>query len=278
MLLAHAPIRQFTLNPGGNYAINCLRDSIPTKKKRPETQPSGKAILRYKYLFLIARTVNNYICNHMPEPILNELSNTVQQCLACISNQNKGEPNIDKADLDFWLDPKSVIFMTSPETEEIYCAKLDDLETKSDLLEIILDKAIISTFLTTEDLILVLAAQDSPNLYDVRMAAIDRSTGCALIRTENLFNKDILERNILKTIGDSTEPSKHFWLHRYSDNKSWQFRKVAYKRISYPGNNFHKRFISNSYRRLQSFVLDIETHILAKFNEVEIQEDENSEP
>ena len=212
----------------------------------------------------------------MPEPILNELSNTVQQCLACISNQNKGEPNIEKADLDFWLDPKSVIFMTSPEMEHIYCAKLDDLDTKSELLEIILDEAIVSTFLTTEDLILVLAAQDSPNLYDVRMAAIDRSTGCALIRTENLFNKDILERNI-HTIRDSTEPSKQFWLHRYFDNKSWQFRKVAYKRISYPGNNFHKRFISNSYRRLQSFVLDIETHILSKFNEVELQEDDNPE-
>ena len=276
--MAHAPIRQFTLNPGGNYAINCLRDCIPTKKKTLETQASDNAILRYKYLFLIARTVNNYICNHMPDLILNELSNTVQKCLACISNQNKGEPNIEKADLDFWLDPKSVIFMTSPETEDIYCAKLDDLDTKSEFLEIILDKDIISTFLTTEDLILVLAAQDSPNLYDVRIAAIDRSTGFALIRTENLFNKDMLERNILKTFENSTEPSKQFWLNRYSDNKSWQFRKVAYKRISYPGNNFHKRFISNSYRRLQSFVLDIETHILSKFNEVEIQEDENSEP
>ena len=214
----------------------------------------------------------------MPEPILNELSNTVQQCLACISNQNKGEPNIKKADLDFWLDPKSVIFMTSPEIKDIYCAKLDDLDTKSELLEIILNEAIVSTFLTTEDLILVLAAQDSPNLYDVRMAAIDRSTGCALIRNENLFNKEMLERNILKTIEDSREPSNQFWMNRYSDNKSWQFRKVAYKRISYPGNNFHKRFISNSYRRLQSFVLDIETHILSKFNEVEIQEDDNPEP
>ena len=216
----------------------------------------------------MARTVNDYICNHMPETLLNELTDTVQQCLACISHQEKGEPNIEKADLDFWLDPKSVIFMTSPETEDIYCAKLDDLDTKSEFLEIILDQAIVSTFLTTEDLILVLAAQDSPNLYDVRMAAIDRSTGCALIRTENLFNKEMLERNILKTIEDSTEPSNQFWLHRYSDNKSWRFRKVAYKRISYPGNNFHKRFISNSYRRLQSFVLDIETHILSKFNEV----------
>ncbi|KZR78044.1 hypothetical protein [Prochlorococcus marinus] len=214
----------------------------------------------------------------MPETLLNELTDTVQQCLACISHQNKGEPNIEKADLDFWLDPKSVIFMTSPETEDIYCAKLDDLDTKSEFLEIILDEAIITTFLTTEDLILVLAAQDLTNLYDVRLAAIDRSTGCALIRTENLFNKDMLERNILQTVENSTEPSKQFWLHRYFDNKSWQFRKVAYKRISYPGNNFHKRFISNSYRRLQSFVLDIETHILSKFNEVEIQEDGNPEP
>ncbi len=213
----------------------------------------------------------------MSETLLNELIDTVQQCLACISHQIKGEPNIEKADLNFWLDPKSVIFMTSPETEEIYCAQLDDLETKSEFLEIILDQAIISTFLTTQDLILVLAAQDSPNLYDIRMAAIDRSTGCALIRTENLFNKSMLERNIDKTIEDSTETSNQFWLRRYSENKSWQFRKVAYKRISYPGNHFHKRFISNSYRRLQSFLLDIETHILSKFNEAEIQEKDNLE-
>ena len=192
LLLANAKTRQFTLNPGGTYAISCLRDCIPANKKHRKHNLSGTAILQYKYLFLIARTVNDYICNHMPETLLNELTDTVQQCLDCISHQNKGEPNIEKVDLDFWLDPKSVIFMTSPETEDIYCAKLDDLDTKSEFLEIILDKAIISTFLTTEDLILVLAAQDSPNLYDLRMAAIDRSTGCALIRTENLFNKDIL--------------------------------------------------------------------------------------
>ena len=204
----------------------------------------------------------------MPETLLNELIDTVKQCLACISYQNKGEPNIEKVDLDFWLDPKSVIFMTSPEKEDIYCAQLDDLDTKNEFLEIILDQAIIATFLTTQDLILVVAAQDSPNFYDIRMAGIDRSTGCALIRTENLFNKDILERNIDQTSQDCTEPSNQSWLHRYSDNKSWQFRQVVYKRISYPGNRFHKRFISNSYRRLQSFLLDIETHILSKFNEI----------
>ncbi len=103
----------------------------------------------------------------MSETLLNELIDTVQQCLTCISHQIKGEPNIEKADLNFWLDPKSVIFMTSPETEDIYCAQLDDLETKSEFLEIILDQAIISTFLTTQDLILVLAAQEASKIISM---------------------------------------------------------------------------------------------------------------
>ena len=59
------------------------------------------------------RLVRGFQEPDIPKFKLNELTDTVQQCLACISHQNKGEPNIEKVDLDFWLDPKSVIFMTS---------------------------------------------------------------------------------------------------------------------------------------------------------------------
>ncbi|MFL0785897.1 MAG: hypothetical protein AB8A43_07215, partial [Prochlorococcus sp.] len=106
-------------------------------------------------------------------------------------------------------------------------------------------------------------------LYDLRIAGIDMSTGCALVRTQNLFDKAILEQNINITKQAISESSDQNWLERYFDDKAWLFGVAPYRRISYPGNSIHKRVIGNSYRRLRSFLLSIEMHTLAKFNSLE---------
>jgi len=223
---------------------------------------------------LVDNSANGLTSDEMADQSLDELIDAVMRCLACISNQHTGKPDIEKNNLDFWLDLDSVVFMTSPGMDDIHCAQLDDLTTHSELFEIILDQSIISTFLTTEDLILMLSVMHSQSLYDLRMAAIDRSTGCALVRTQNLFDKSILEKSINKTNQALSDSADQPWLERYSDNKAWEFGVAPYRRISYPGNIINKRLIDNSYRRLRSFLLAIEMHTLAKFNGLKAEEND----
>ncbi len=210
-----------------------------------------------------------FTSDEMSDQNLDELIEVVTKCLVCISNQHTGKPDAEKNILNFWLDLESVIFLTSPDMEDIYCAQLSDLNTHDELFEIILDQSIVSTFLTSQDLVLLISVKQSQSLYDLRIAGIDRSTGCALVRTQNLFDKAILEQNINITKQAISESSDQNWLERYFDDKAWLFGVAPYRRISYPGNSIHKRLIGNSYRRLRSFLLSIEMHTLAKFNSLE---------
>lgn len=177
------------------------------------------------------------------------LFDRVREFIAVISDRNS-----DSSEIDFWLDDDTVIFISSPDDDEVYAAEYGDLKGDIGYLAEFISPEFIRTYLSTGELTVVISSSDSGGkAADARVAVVDRSTGLAMIHPENLFDKDRLERvsNIAKNNTLSSE-----------NLKSW---KSNYALVCKQGDKTQGKEKDLSRNRLVSMLCDIEVHALSNY-------------
>lgn len=160
----------------------------------------------------------------------------------------------DSEEASFWLDDDTVIFISSPDDDEIYAAEYGDLNGDLGYFAAFINQEFIQTYLSTGDLVVLISSNDSDlEGVDARVAVADRSSGMALIHPENLFDKSRLA-NIAAIAQDNTLTSDN--LKSWESNYALVCRKGAEKQTK-------ERDLSRN--RLVSMLTDIEVHALSNY-------------
>ena len=156
---------------------------------------------------------------------------------------------------DFYMNEENVLYVTSPDSDDIQCATYEDLTTKDlDWISKFLNEDIIRTYLGTGDIaVSVSSIPDTDNVY---VSLTDRSTGCSLLGIENL-----LDRKNLDTCAEIVENN--------TDDNVTPY-EISYKQLKPEELNISESLVSNSYRRLHSMFQDIYEHVLSRYTGHEI--------
>lgn len=155
---------------------------------------------------------------------------------------------------DFWLDDDTVVFISSPEDDDIFAADYVELNGDLGYFAEFIDHDFIKTYLSTGDLVLIISSNDSGlEAVDARVAVADRSSGMALIHPKNLFDKSRLAE-IAAVAQDNTISSDNL--------KSWESN---YALVCRKGDEEQTKERDLSRNRLVSMLGDIEVHALSKY-------------
>lgn len=194
----------------------------------------------------------------MTNSLRDELFSNVQGCLqayAYSTNIIKGEDPELEGDAEFWLDPKSVVFLSSPKDQDIYCGEIDDLiQNPIGALEWVINDDILSKCISENNLNLaVLVCKEDEDTDETYVAVVDRGTGCAYVRKENLTDNDKLS-NDAKTADFNK-----------GHQQEMKPTKTHYRKLSIPGNRLDDETIKESYERLMNLLVEIERQALSKY-------------
>lgn len=176
--------------------------------------------------------------------------NTASEFIGSVSNAE------DIEDRDFWLDEDTVFYITSPDDDEIMAATLGDLTT-NDLgyLGEFIDKDIISTYLGTKDLLVLVVSKDEEDREAVVLVG-DRSTGVMLLKKDNFFDEAELTKMV--EIADKNKS--------LTKPEDWSVSQKHYQMITVQGTDTESPQFQNTRRRLLSLMQDIEIHGARKFS------------
>lgn len=151
---------------------------------------------------------------------------------------------------EFYMNGENVLYVTSPDSDDIQCATYVDLTTKDlDWISKFLNEDIIRTYLGTGDIaVSVSSIPDTDNVY---VSLTDRSTGCSLLGVNNLLDQKILD-TYAEIVNNNTD-----------DNVTPY--EIDYKEVKPESLNISESLVSNSYRRLHSMFQDIYAHVLSHY-------------
>ena len=163
-------------------------------------------------------------------------------------------------EVDFWCDPQTVLFETSAGDDEIYAATLDDIDDTDEQLSSLITKDIVDTYLRSQDFAVIFGIDEDDE--NILVAAVDRSTGVALVKPDNILDSTTLEqtRAIAESNKDSNEPVPIV---------------LKYQLVLPRDREVEKRKKDNATRRLTALLTDIEVAALESSLgcSIEIRED-----
>ena len=197
--------------------------------------------------------------------LYDDLFNAVRSSLEACAYKTSGLTGSDQEmddEVDFWLDPETVIYETSPLEEDVYAATYDDLKKGREKLSELVSEELINTYLSTRDFSVIFAVDDTDDQETILVGAVDRSSGIAMLKADNLLDEKALEQ--ASQIARSNTGSSEIRPFDYS-----------YRLIKEQGDHIPEAQQANSQRRLTALLSEIELHVLSRYigAEVQVRED-----
>ena len=197
--------------------------------------------------------------------LYDDLFNAVRSSLEACAYKTSGLTGSDQEmddEVDFWLDPETVIYETSPLEEDIYAATYDDLKKGREKLSELVSEELINTYLSTRDFSVIFAVDDTDDQETILVGAVDRSSGIAMLKADNLLDEKALEQ--ASQIARSNTGSSEIRPFDYS-----------YRLIKEQGDHIPEAQQANSQRRLTALLSEIDLHVLGRYigKEVQVRED-----
>ena len=197
--------------------------------------------------------------------LYDDLFNAVRSSLEACAYKTSGLTGSDQEmddEVDFWLDPETVIYETSPLEEDVYAATYDDLKKGREKLSELVSEELINTYLSTRDFSVIFAVDDTDDQETILVGAVDRSSGIAMLKADNLLDEKALEQ--ASQIARSNTGSSEIRPFDYS-----------YRLIKEQGDHIPEAQQANSQRRLTALLSEIELHVLGRYigTEVQVRED-----
>lgn len=179
---------------------------------------------------------------------LNEhLLSTIQEFIH-VATEAESDPD----EVEFWMDSNTVIYLTSPDEDELHAATYDDLSEELDFFDEFITRDFISTYLTTGELLLIICAEDQDS-RNAQVAVADRSTGIALVHPGNLFDSERLSR-ISDVASENSIDAK--------DLKPWI---SSYRLVTRQDKTEDSKSKSLSKNRLVSMLNEIEINAVSRY-------------
>ena len=197
--------------------------------------------------------------------VYDDLFNAVRSSLEACAYKRSGLTGSDlemDEEVDFWLDPETVIFETSPSEDDVYAATYDDLRKGREKLAELVSEELINTYLSTRDFSVIFAVEDDDDKETILVGAVDRSTGIALLKADNLLDETALEQ--ASKIAKSNTGSSEIVPCDYN-----------YRLVKEQGDHIPEAQQANSQRRLTALLSEIDLHVLGRYigTEVQVRED-----
>ena len=197
--------------------------------------------------------------------VYDDLFNAVRSSLEACAYKRSGLTGSDlemDEEVDFWLDPETVIFETSPSEDDVYAATYDDLKKGREKLAELVSEELINTYLSTRDFSVIFAVDDDDDKETILVGAVDRSTGIALLKADNLLDETALEQ--ASKIAKSNTRSSEIVPFDYN-----------YRLVKEQGDHIPEAQQANSQRRLTALLSEIDLHVLGRYigTEVQVRED-----
>ena len=197
--------------------------------------------------------------------VYDDLFNAVRSSLEACAYKRSGLTGSDlemDEEVDFWLDPETVIFETSPSEDDVYAATYDDLKKGREKLAELVSEELINTYLSTRDFSVIFAVDDDDDKETILVGAVDRSTGIALLKADNLLDETALEQ--ASKIARSNTGTSEIVPCDYS-----------YRLVKEQGDHIPEAQQANSQRRLTALLSEIDLHVLGRYigTEVQVRED-----
>ena len=197
--------------------------------------------------------------------VYDDLFNAVRSSLEACAYKRSGLTGSDQEmdeEVDFWLDPETVIFETSPSEDDVYAATYDDLKKGREKLAELVSEELINTYLSTRDFSVIFAVDDDDDKEIILVGAVDRSTGIALLKADNLLDETALEH--ASKIAKSNTRSSEIVPFDYN-----------YRLVKEQGDHIPEAQQANSQRRLTALLSEIDLHVLGRYigTEVQVRED-----
>ena len=197
--------------------------------------------------------------------VYDDLFNAVRSSLEACAYKRSGLTGSDQEmdeEVDFWLDPETVIFETSPSEDDVYAATYDDLKKGREKLAELVSEELINTYLSTRDFSVIFAVDDDDDKEIILVGAVDRSTGIALLKADNLLDETALEQ--ASKIARSNTRSSEIVPFDYN-----------YRLVKEQGDHIPEAQQANSQRRLTALLSEIDLHVLGRYigTEVQVRED-----
>ena len=193
--------------------------------------------------------------------IYDDLFYAVRSSLEACAYKRSGKAGTDEEmdeEVEFWLDPETVIFETSPLEEDIYAATYESLKNGREKLSELVSEELINTYLSTRDFSVIFAVDDTEDQETILVGAVDRSTGVAMLKAENLIDEKSLEQ--ASRIAKSNTGSNSMSPFNYN------YRVVKQRDSSLPEVQQ-----ANSQRRLIALLSEIDLHVLGRYIGAEVQ-------
>jgi hypothetical protein len=193
--------------------------------------------------------------------VYDDLFSAVRSSLEACAYKRDGQLGSDQEmdeEVDFWLDPETVIFETSPLEEDIYAATYDSLKNGREKLSELVSEELISTYLSTRDFSVIFAVDDTDDQETILVAAVDRSTGIAMLKVDNLIDEKALDEASKIATGNvgSTKLSPFNYNYRLVKERGDALSEVQQ---------------ANSQRRLTALLSEIDLHVLSRYVGAEVQ-------
>lgn len=183
-----------------------------------------------------------------------ELHENITDMFSCLLAVRLGEINAHvQEEFDFWFDEEAILYDTDPDSECIDSASADQIDTEHEYLGRFLNKDVVQTYLKSGELVLLVASNETDDGLMTCIAAVDRSTGVALLNTADIFDKHILKEAAAITVANSDAGDNLLPIERH------------YKLITSKGLNVEQSKIDFSRRRLTALLSDIDVHILSQY-------------
>ena len=195
------------------------------------------------------------------DDLFNAVRSSLEACAYKRSDLTGSDQEMDD-EVDFWLDPETVIYETSPLEEDVYAATYDDLKKDREKLSELVSEELINTYLSTRDFSVIFAVDDTDDQETILVGAVDRSSGIAMLKADNLLDEKALEQ--ASQIARSNTGSSEIRPFDYS-----------YRLIKEQGDHIPEAQQANSQRRLTALLSEIELHVLGRYigTEVQVRED-----
>jgi len=192
------------------------------------------------------------------ENLFDSVRSAIEAYVYSNSDAKGSDPEMDD-EVSFWLDPQKVLFETAPDEDDIFAATLEDLKGDTSLVGELISRDIVQTYLSTEDFAVLIGVSEEDDDQDATLvAAIDRTTGIALLKPDNIFDDKALEK-AAKAARSNTDSEKLVPVdYRY------QFIMPTIHKLTKTQEN-------NSRRRLTSLLTDIDSFVLQQHVGHEIQ-------
>ena len=195
------------------------------------------------------------------DDLFNAVRSSLEACAYKRSGLTGSDLEMDE-EVDFWLDPETVIFETSPSEDDVYAATYDDLRKGREKLAELVSEELINTYLSTRDFYVIFAVDDADDKETILVGAVDRYTGIALLKADNLLDETALEQ--ASKIARSNTGSSEIVPFDYS-----------YRLVKEQGDHIPEAQQANSQRRLTALLSEIDLHVLGRYigTEVQVRED-----